>query len=428
MCVTSRIECPMLRSRFVKVTNVAIALILLPLVLLVSGCSVPNRSGSEPGTATTPWDTPTPVSAPQPNSNEAMERANVQGTGVYVTKGVRQLTGLQWSFETQDSGEITSPAIQGSTVYFSQHGRVYAVDTATGTEKWKRNLDIVGTSAPAVADDTVYIGGLEQFYALSADTGGLKWGFPAKQGADVFLQAPTVVDGTVYVGGENNFYALDSKTGQEKWEFKMSGWVRSVPAVYDGTVYIGTFSVFTRSSTYNDTYLYALDSKTGQEKWKVNVPDGGFIGSVAVADGIVYMSSSEDVRALDAKSGQEKWRYTAGLVVPGAPAVAYGMVYVTAQGRLHAIDAQTGNEKWQVQGTTGLSSDPVIADGVVYLATADNAGALFGGEISGNLVAVDAQSGQKLWNFSAKGILRVPAVADGTIYFGSDAGTFYAVR
>src|SRR5207249_3756302 len=114
-------------------------------------------------------------------------------------------------------------------------GRVYALDTATGIEKWDRNLNFAGTSAPAVAGDTVYVGGLEQFYALSTETGGLKWGFPAKQGDEVFLEAPTVADGTVYVGGEKNFYALDSKTGQEKWEFKLSGWARSAPVVYDGT-------------------------------------------------------------------------------------------------------------------------------------------------------------------------------------------------
>src|SRR5438093_8386721 len=124
----------MQRSRFVEVSTVAVALLVLPLLLLASGCSAPNRSSSEPATASTPWDTPTPVSAPEPNSNGAMARANVQGTGVYVTKGVRQLTGLRWSFKANDSGETTSPAIHGSTVYFSQRGRLYALDTATRTE------------------------------------------------------------------------------------------------------------------------------------------------------------------------------------------------------------------------------------------------------------------------------------------------------
>src|SRR5437773_12128782 len=100
----------MQRSGYFDITALAAALLLLPLLLLASGCSAPNRSGAAPATASTPWDTPTPVSAPEPNSNGAMARANVQGTGVYVTKGVRQLTGLRWSFKANDSGETTSPA------------------------------------------------------------------------------------------------------------------------------------------------------------------------------------------------------------------------------------------------------------------------------------------------------------------------------
>src|SRR2546423_14735775 len=117
----------MQRSGYFDITTFAVALLLLPLLLLASGCSTHNTSSAAPATASTPWDTPTPVSAPQPNSNGAMARANVQGTGVYVTKGVRQLTGARWSFKTNDTGTITSPAMHGSTVYFSLRGTLYAV-------------------------------------------------------------------------------------------------------------------------------------------------------------------------------------------------------------------------------------------------------------------------------------------------------------
>ena len=76
-----------------------------------------------------------------------------------------------------------------------------------------------------------------------------------------------------------------------------------------------------------------------------------------------------------------------------------------------------------------LFSDPIIADGIVYFGSFEGySGPLFFGDTSGGLHAVDAQSGQKLWDFSAPGILRVPAVADGTVYFGSDKGILYAVK
>src|SRR5947209_6495821 len=146
----------MKRSGYFDITTFAVALLLLPLVLLVSGCSAPNRSGVAPETTSTPLDTPTPVSAPQPNSNGAMARANTQGTGVYVTKGVRQLTGPLWSLKATDSGETTSPAVHGSIVYFNQGDKLYAVDATTGTKKWYRSLGVEGAiSVPAVAGDTV---------------------------------------------------------------------------------------------------------------------------------------------------------------------------------------------------------------------------------------------------------------------------------
>lgn len=374
-------------------------------------------------------DTPTPVSGPQPNSNGAMVRANVHGTGVYVTKGVRELTGARWSIKPTIRGSITTPAIQGSVVYFGRDGLLYAVDAETGTEKWNyKLLDNPGTSAPAVAGDTVYVGGWEVLYALSTDTGEVKWLFrPGSGSDDRYFIDPIVDDGTVYFGGWNSLYALDSETGREKWMVKLSGITRSIPTLYDGTIYMGTFSPDDRDAAY----LYALDSKTGQEKWKFKATSGGIGGAVAVTDGVVYVNISDDgLLALDARSGQEKWRYNADSDIVSAPAVAYGTVHITGQGGLYAIDAQTGKEKWRFQASGGLYSDPVIADGIIYFgSTTENIGAIFGGQLTSYLYAVDANSGQELWKFSVQGIASTaPAVSDGTVYFGSEEGEFYAVR
>ncbi len=126
----------MQRSKPIETTSVAISLLVL--LSMASGCSTPAGSGLGPAIIPTPWPTPTQVSAQQPNSNGAMARANVHGTGVYVTNGVRQLSGLKWEFKAGDRGSVTTPAVQDSTVYFGQRGSVYAVDTGTGTKKWTR--------------------------------------------------------------------------------------------------------------------------------------------------------------------------------------------------------------------------------------------------------------------------------------------------
>jgi outer membrane protein assembly factor BamB len=357
-----------------------------------------------------------------------MARANVHGTGVYVTAGVRQLTGLRWKFTAGANGSITTPAIQGSAVYFGHDGRVYAVDTATGTERWNRKLDNASTSAPAIAGDTVDVGAWEEFYALSTTTGGVKWIFQPERGSDDGYYIDTVVaGGTVYFGAWHSVYALDSETGQEKWKLKLSAIPRNVPSVYAGTLYVGTFSPDKREVPY----LYALDSQTGQEKWKFKATGGGIGGPVAVTDGVVYVSTSDDgLLALDATSGQEKWRYNPGAGLFRGPAVAYGIVYITCRGFLAAVDAQTGQEQWRLPASDALNSDPVIADGTIYFgSTTDNLAALLVEMPLGELHAVDAHSGQELWKFSVDGTGSLaPAVADGTVYFGDSKGTLYAIK
>lgn len=415
----------MRRSASLQFVRLAISLLLS---LIVSSCTTPSRISSQPAVNPPTWPTPTQLSDPQPNSNGSMTRANVQGTGIFVTKGVRQHSGLKWKFKTTDRAVNTTPAIQGSSVYFGRDGVLYAVDRETGIEKWNRKLDNQHTSAPAIAGDVVYIGGWEELYAFSTDTGELKWIFQPESGSDdTYYSDPVVYGGTVYFGGWHNLYALDSHTGQEKWKLKLSGNIITVPTLYDGLIYVGTYSPDGR----DDTYLYALDSMTGQEKWKLKATGDGIGGAVAVTDGVAYVSTTDDgLLALDAKGGQEIWRYDPGSGLVTAPAAAYGQIYISDQGSLYAVDAQTGKEKWRHQGSGGLYSDPVIADGIVYFTTTTgDQGVLFGGQPTGYLHAVDVQSGQELWEFSVTGITsRAPAVSDGTVYFGSEEGTLYAIK
>jgi len=417
-----------------RVALVGIAIIAssaLTLPFFIFGRSAIEETGSGLATIPTALSTPTQVSAPQPNSNGYMERANVQGTGVYITKGVRQLTGLKWQFKANETGPIPSAVIQGSVVYFvADDGRLHAVDAGTGTENWDFKAEFSYNSAPAIAGNLIFVGAWEAFYALDHDTGQVKWTFRPESGSkDGYYESPTVNDGIVYFGGWHEFYAIDSKTGREKWKLKLSGIITSVPVVYDGTVYIGTYTPDGRE----DTYLYAIDSKTGREKWKVSAI-GGTTGSAAVVDGLVYVGTwNNGLLALEASTGKERWGFNPGSGLLPSPAVAYDTVYVAGGdgGSLYAIDSKTGQEKWKLQESAGLYSDPVIADGIVYFMTTEvGLGAIIGvGQATGYIHAVDAQSGQEQWKFSVPGITsRAPAIADGVVYFGSDDGTFYAVK
>jgi outer membrane protein assembly factor BamB len=268
--------------------------------------------------------------------------------------------------------------------------------------------------------------------ALSTQSGTTRWRFQTESGSDDgYLTDPVIYDGIIYVGLRSTLYALDGQSGQVKWKLKLSGAITNATTISDDTVYIGTYSV----GGGDDTYLYALDSKTGQEKWKLQVTAGGIVGgiggAVALVDGVAYVGTTNSgLLSLDAENGQEKWRYYPGSGVTTGPAVAYNTVYVTDRGNLYAVDAQTGKEKWKVEEQGVFYSDPVIADGIVYFtSTRTGLGVLFGNDPDGYLYAADAQSGQELWTLHVPGIAsRAPAVADGVVYFGTEAGTFYAVK
>src|SRR3982751_7051999 len=62
-----------------------------------------------------------------------------------------------------------------------------------------------------------------------------------------------------------------------KWEFKTKGAIIGSPAIANGIVYIGS----------TDGSMYAVDQATGQQKWK-SPTRGPVVSSPAVADGMVF--------------------------------------------------------------------------------------------------------------------------------------------
>ena len=63
-----------------------------------------------------------------------------------------------------------------------------------------------------------------------------------------------------------------------------------------------------------------------------------------------------------------------------------------------------------------LYSSPAVANGVVYVGSWD-----------GNVYALDAKTGAKLWSYDAQyGVESSPAVTNGVLYIGASNGYMYA--
>jgi eukaryotic-like serine/threonine-protein kinase len=260
------------------------------------------------------------------------------------------------------------PAVVAGVVYAACHdGTLYALDAATGTERWRFTRTDLGA--------VVAVG--ELVYVEVLDAGG-----PA--------------------GVETNVLrALDAATGEERWHTAVPG--GTGPAVDAGLLVVGT----------TEGFLLGFDATTGAERWRLQVSTQGVVDRVALAGGIAYTGvDAEGFFAVDAASGTLLWRGDIGGQRIGAAVVAEGVAYIGAAhgggGRLYAFDATTGELLWR--GDEPLFS-PAVLDGVGYSGAED-----------GTVTAFDTADGTERWQTQLGGVVLNVAIADGVLYALSNKG------
>jgi outer membrane protein assembly factor BamB len=90
------------------------------------------------------------------------------------------------------------------------------------------------------------------------------------------------------------------------------------------------------------------------------------------------------------------------------PAVQQGCVYFnTLFSHLYALDAKTGQQLWDVEKEGLVYSKPALAGDMLYFGAGDSC-----------LYAFAAGSGRERWRFKAGGMVCYPSVYDGKVLFG----------
>jgi outer membrane protein assembly factor BamB len=321
-----------------------------------------------------------------------------------------------WRLETEDTA--LSAVVLNETVYVGTgglDGHLYALDTATGTERWRQHLD-TDIPAPAFADSTLIIGA-DDIYGLDAATGRLLW----TDGTGPYAPL-TASDGTVYIGGFS-LQAHRAKTGDRVWVSRNDIHAKAAPAVANDTVYIGN------DDNEMPGEVVALSMTDGSTTWTFEASRGGF-ASPAVANGRVYISNAYPrpdaepwyygkLFALDAVTGEKHWEFGMAGGAAYSPAVANGTVYIGSAnypGRLFALEADTGEEKWNVEVESPWTCSPVIADGMLFIGNRD-----------GHLYTISTAEGEISGSFQVGGdYVPTPVVNNGQVFVGSK-NAFYAL-
>jgi glucose dehydrogenase len=126
-----------------------------------------------------------------------------------------------WQFK-RDEPVDGYPAVAGGIVYVpSDQGTLYALGASDGAQRWAFNAPDPKDhmyAAPAVAGGLVYVGTggtTDLFYALDAATGAERWHAHAAGGFD---GVPAVADGVVYVGANDDaLHAYRASDGTSLW-------------------------------------------------------------------------------------------------------------------------------------------------------------------------------------------------------------------
>lgn len=110
----------------------------------------------------------------------------------------------------------------------------------------------------------------------------------------------------------------------------------------------------------------------------------------------------------DLPSTQKKWDFPYEGLISGRPHVTNGTIYFAVDtGNVYAVDAESGQLKWQYEAEGQMYQlDVAIADDVVYFASQPN-----------YLYALDGKTGEVRWKTTVDGLSEpIPTIIDGTVF------------
>ncbi|MGM9803381.1 MAG: PQQ-binding-like beta-propeller repeat protein [Muribaculaceae bacterium] len=292
----------------------------------------------------------------------------------------------------RDNASIfTRVGLDDKNVYFGNSlGYVKAVDKKNGMLVWQHKTDASLFSRPAVGQGMVVV--------PTADK-RLLW-FDSASGSllqEDASEAPYVADGVIsngvlYQGGGKTFEAWRMSDRKMLWQFSgLGNYCQAAPVVDGNDVVFGAW----------DTNLRCLNKKNGKLRWQwnngknANLLGPGNCVPVVMPDKVIIVAPDRYMTAIDRKTGKIIWRNNShkfreslGVSADGTKAYAKTMdgevVAVSTQGSVY-------NELWIVDAGLGYEHAPCIvleSNGVIYV-----------GSRRGIMVAINASTHTKLWEY-----------------------------
>jgi outer membrane protein assembly factor BamB len=316
---------------------------------------------------------------------------------------------VKWEFKTGDAVE-GAPAIQDGVAYVASCDKhLYAIDLATGKQKWKVKLGTMKAS-PSVKGDRVYVGNLDgKFFCLKAADGSKVWEF--ETGGEIMAGANFHGKNVLIGSHDSTLYCLDD-AGKKVWEVKTDGPVNGAPAVIGDTTFVAVC----------DSFLHILDAKTGKELGSVDL-EGQAAATAAVVGDFAYVGTmANTVVAVNLKKKEKLWSFEAPARQQPFYASAAAAELVVAGSRdkkVYGLDPKTGKQVWSFQTGGQVDASPVVVNGRVYVGSLDD---------EGHFYVLDLKKGTRLQVLTLDGaVTGSAAVGPDCLVVGTETGTVYCL-
>ena len=241
---------------------------------------------------------------------------------------------------------------------------------------------------------------------------------------------PVVGGGRVYTIDTNaTVRAFDAQTGGQVWQSQFGTEKGNSASLYGGGVAFDNGRVY---ATNGLGFVAALDVRNGGVIWQVR-PGGPLRGAPTVSGDTLYVVSQDNqIYSLKTSDGSTNWSNAAALEIAGvfgtgSPAVAQGTVVAGfSSGELNAYRYENGRLVWQdALARTSIRTSVSALSDIDANAVIDN-GQVFAIGQGGRMVALELNSGQRMWELNIAGIA-TPWVAGDWVFVATDDAKLIAV-